>query len=305
MFQQTERETVPDTPSPSVNFVVHAECLVCHRSFCVTAAGFLHVHGPKGNRCPGSHQHVGLQTSSAPSPTGPGAMPSTASAGRMPTLLPGNTQFQLCYLNTSIIKTIPRASRLQVASKFVSLLQEVTRVNSLSSWKRLLSFAPRCLHKPPQGGRRRSLALTINWQVDKEEYPSNLPKMQRHGSCNTSDAWQACGLVSSSLEEGDFRGAVRLASTTSSIVEANAETLATLLEKHPPSAGNGSYPLPPFVSRFSQRQQVRSRSCNQLFSTWFLSRPWRLETSTCERYVSDYSYSIWFIPSPDCFGLFF
>ena len=50
--------------------------------------------------------------------------------------------------------------------------------------------------------------------------------------------------MSSRLEEGDFRGAVKLASASSTVAEASEETFIALQDKHPPASCN-SYPPPP------------------------------------------------------------
>lgn len=50
-------------------------------------------------------------------------------------------------------------------------------------------------------------------------------------------------MVSSRLEEGDFRGAVKIASSTSTITETSEETFTALQDKHPPAAYT-SYPTP-------------------------------------------------------------
>lgn len=51
--------------------------------------------------------------------------------------------------------------------------------------------------------------------------------------------------ISSKLEEDDFRGAVRLASSEDSIAEPNDETLAALRDKHPaPHPDTAIPPLP-------------------------------------------------------------
>ena len=51
--------------------------------------------------------------------------------------------------------------------------------------------------------------------------------------------------VSAKLEEGDFRGAVRLACSEDSIAEANESTIAALRSKHPAPHPDSSMPPPP------------------------------------------------------------
>ena len=47
----------------------------------------------------------------------------------------------------------------------------VVKTNSHEAWERLLSFAPTHLYAPSRGGKRRSLATTINKQLDNENGP--------------------------------------------------------------------------------------------------------------------------------------
>ena len=51
------------------------------------------------------------------------------------------------------------------------------------------------------------------------------------------------GRFSAKLEEGDFKGAVRLASSEDSIAVSSSETLAALREKHPLPHPNCAIPL--------------------------------------------------------------
>jgi hypothetical protein len=50
--------------------------------------------------------------------------------------------------------------------------------------------------------------------------------------------------VSSKLKEGDFRGAVRLASSDESFAPYDETTLKKLRDKHPPAHSESIYPLP-------------------------------------------------------------
>ena len=96
----------------------------------------------------------------------------------------------------------------------MSFLKDVVKTNSLEAWERLLSFAPTHLYAPSRGGKRRSLATTINKQLDNENGPPesliHAQERRRQRSHDSPDLWRARFLVSSRLEEGDFRGAVKL-----------------------------------------------------------------------------------------------
>ena len=89
-----------------------APCSVCHRVMPLTRAGLVRVHGPVGNRCPGSRFPPALSGLSPPS-----TAPVTAPAPSSPPALPSQNQepeasclFGLPHL-VKTVKRIPRASR--------------------------------------------------------------------------------------------------------------------------------------------------------------------------------------------------
>ena len=140
-----------------------------------------------------------------------------------------------------IVRCLPKGSRRLAASKLSSLLEAVMSENSLQSWERLLSFTPRCLFSPRRGGKCWSLVTQLNRQLDSDEGSPNslLEAPSRRQSPRPIDCLRAA--VSAHLEEGDFRGAIRLASSDSSIAAPTNDTFQTLQDKHPSSPVD--YPL--------------------------------------------------------------
>ena len=77
------------------------------------------------------------------------------------------------------------------------------------------------------------------------------------------------GRVSAKLEEGDFKGAVRLASSEDSIAVPNSETLAALQEKHPlphpdsvfPQVSSQDLPMPVQVAEDEVARAICSFPC--------------------------------------------
>ena len=131
--------------------------------------GAVHVYGntqqqsPVGQRCPGSGSPpLPQDTSSADAPRQTGTQ----------TALPTEDFSTLPYVR--LLKRLPRASRDQSARKLATILDEVTVVNSASSWMRLLKFPRRCLRVPTRGGRRWSLAKHVNQQLAEESDPPPL-----------------------------------------------------------------------------------------------------------------------------------
>ena len=221
-----------------------AECPVCHRFFVVSASGHLRAHGPRSNRCPGSHSVVGGASHSQPSVVSQSSSSPRGSArdgSPSPPSSPSPVPFLPLQPGVPIVRRLPKASRRQAASSFRSLLEEVVRDNSLPSWERLLSFAPRCLFSPSRGGKRWSLATQLNKQIASEAGPpvSLLRQFQRRCQrlppSSSSSVDRLRSVVSQRLEEGDFRGAIRIASSDSSIAVPSSVTLQALRDKHPPS----------------------------------------------------------------------
>ena len=96
-------------------------------------------------------------------------------------------------------------------------------------------FASRCLRVPKRGGHRRSLASHVNSMIKEEADPdpprsvpgkltSRVPKVPLES---------LAARVAAKLEEGDFRGAIRLASSEDTMADVNSSTLSALWEKHP------------------------------------------------------------------------
>ena len=123
-------------------------------------------------------------------------------------------------------------------TKLASILEAVTRANDHDSWDRLLRFCSWFLKVPSRGGHRRSLVAAIAKQLGEEaDGPSTPPvsscgRRARRPPQDPTEFWAS--RVSMKLEEGDFRGAVRLACSEDSIAASSDATFAALQFKHPP-----------------------------------------------------------------------
>ena len=209
-------------------------CPVCLRSIAVTNAGLIRQHGPVASRCPGSRRPPSLLASAPtavlqpPHQQPPAAESQVEHLSPVPVLPPRPSG--------KAIKHLPKVSREYAAGKFAAILGAVVDKNDHTSWVRLLRFSSRCLRHPERGGGRQSLASAVNRQLKEEVDPPptvSLSPATKRPLLGDPDA-QLAARVSAKLEEGDFKGAVRLASSEDTLAPLNVATLEALKGKHPP-----------------------------------------------------------------------
>ena len=209
-------------------------CPMCGRSMPVTKAGVFRIHGPLSNRCQGSGMLppdsgpgvLGVSSAQATTDQLPQLPQSAQPSSNCTTTLLGEFSKSL-YRNVRVLKRIPRASRQLAASKLASVLDSVTEHNDDASWDRLFKFSVRCFAVPKRGGKRRSLATLVNRQVQVEgDQPTECTTQP---SRRTSDPLRMLSKrVSAKLEEGDYRGAVRVASSEDTMAVLSPETILAL-----------------------------------------------------------------------------
>ena len=143
-----------------------------------------------------------------------------------------------------ILKRLPKASRGEAGQKFATILDAVAVKNDHASWVRLLYFSTRCLGHLDRGGCRRSLAIAVNKQLREEaDPPPGLGPSPRRDLFSPDDSLKyLAARVSAKLEEGDFKGAVRLASSDDTLAPMNDATFQALQEKHSPPHPDTSIP---------------------------------------------------------------
>ena len=157
-----------------------------------------------------------------------------------------------------LLRRIPHGARESLANKLATILDDIVAENSEASWNCLFLFPSRCLRSPARGGHRRSLASQVNEAIRREcdDYlPSpNINRLHPNPLKNLGSR------VAAKLEEGNFKGAVRIASSVESFAPNNAETLSALRSKHPAPHPNSLMP-PPFPPDQLQGLQV---SCEEV-----------------------------------------
>ena len=212
--------------------IVKAPCSVCGLNLQMRQDGNIRIHGPVTSRCPGSEQPP---IPSNPPPDPPSTTTAAIDLNTTP-LNPGRS-------NTRIISRIPRPARDAVARKLSEILNGVCSDNNEEAWNRLFLFSRRCLRAPCRGGNRRNLASFIQRVVNEETDIETGTHQQFKHSTVRDPLKNLAARVASKLEVGDFRGAVRIASSNDSFAPVNSQTLDLLKEKHPPR--NPSFESPP------------------------------------------------------------
>ena len=211
-------------------------CVICHRLIAVTTAGLIRQHGPVRARRPGSGQSPAnpssVPESSQASSRGNGSavsgssqtLPGPAANSLPPDVFPS---FLSTCSSVNILKRIPKASREQCGRKLAAILHAVVSKNDNSTWDRLFRFSARCLRAPRRAGNRRSLASAVNKQLSEEADAPTVPTetCSRKGMPPRQDPIRyLASRVSSKLEEGDFKGAVRLACSDDTLADMNEAT---------------------------------------------------------------------------------
>ena len=217
-------------------------CGFCRRSVLITKSGRFRVHGPVANRCSGSGSCPTVAAAPSPSPAlapTPGDhLSQVPIAFSQPPRVPSN-QF---------LKRLPRGSRQCAAWKLAPIFRSLSSdMNNIAAWSRMLNFPSRCFCKPKRGGHKRNLATQVNKLINAEESRSFSPPSSRPSFRRSShlpiDILAA--KVVSKIEEGDFRGAVRLACSNDSLASFSDETLEALKAKHPQASSIFSIPAIP------------------------------------------------------------
>ena len=219
----------------------------------MTSTGVIHQHGRP--RCPGTGcQPVDgsvVETGHTVRPTAANYDVDAADSHLTPTSHQDFTD-ALKSSRFRVLKRIPKASRLLAANTLSDVLSRVINTpDSLEAWYDLLLFGHACFGVPGQRGGKRhmsSLASKVNkaleaFQTNTRQTHSNTVSQVR----KKAGKYNLAARVSEKLEEGDVRGAIRLAASDDTLAPRNDETVAALRLKHPPRAASleGTPPPPP------------------------------------------------------------
>jgi Reverse transcriptase (RNA-dependent DNA polymerase) len=238
------------------------QCTFCLRTIALTSVGLLYKHGPSPG-CPGSNQqpvsgsvatvppsqpvshHVNSSTSAFASTVTP---TTTAHLNRQSLSSASDVLDVLRSRRCRTVKRIPKAARLHAAEKLSELIGDVCeQTDSVEKWTDLLLFGAVCMAVPGQrGGKRHQPSLGSKMIRTINEYPSEVPANPSSHSTNLHHRGQPSGSnlaarISSKLEDGDVRGAVRLAVSDETIAPCNVDTLGVLRLLHPPRLSSTSH----------------------------------------------------------------
>ena len=224
------------------------------RSLSTTSAGLMRVHGPFTARCPGSgkppRQPLARsplnETQSLPLPSPRGFSPLISSS---PSLA---TPALATIPNIRVLCHITRSARQLCSSKLAAILGDIVWCNSVASWNRLFLFAPRCLRQPRRGKHTESLSTIVKRQLQEEFSTTVTPQP---GTRRTKQArkcpdpiFQLAHKVTTKIEEGDFRGAIRLASSNDPLADFSDDSFDALQSKHPPPHPDSHISTPPVAN---------------------------------------------------------
>ena len=236
--QQTSLQTKQVTAAASVR--PSGQCPCCLRTLSLTTAGVLHKHGP---HCPGAGQPPCSTTVITQQQKQPGLL--SAEVSQIPTIHDETASLSTSVLSSraKLLKYIPKASRMLAADKLSNTLQSVIdKPDDIKTWKQLLRFGNCCLKVPgDRGGKRHrsSLASKVNHSLANFESNDGSQQITQPPSKifnRRSEDLKLAARVSAKIEEGDIRGAVRLAVSDDTLAPNNDATVAELQQLHPPRA---------------------------------------------------------------------
>ena len=229
-----------------------ALCSSCNRPFRINNNGSIRRHKSHGDICPGSGS-VASHFLRSDLPSGnpePESIRSEVTTTDAPSPCFTPELFQRLFASkVRVLKFVPRGARVQFANTLNETIRSVAaNQEDASAWLRLLYLPRFCLKKPERGGsgRRVTLATLVKRQcvAFHDVDVSSLGSVSRNSAAprkkkDDSEALRRESeklntLVSEKLDEGDVRGAVRIACSADVIAPFNSESFEQLKLKHPP-----------------------------------------------------------------------
>jgi len=234
-------------------------CSVCWSTFRIQrATGSIHKHGPRRNPCPGSDKPPStVQTSQLLAPS-----QNSATATSIANATASTTSSQTSQTATEVdgalshpkwktlISRIPRAARPACRELLTQILRRIVDApKDKSAWMELLHFGPIILAKPKRGGANRNLSNILNkrtaaWDREVKTADATQQTSNRTNRKMTVSSKLAAA-VTSKLEAGNFKAAIRIICSDDAPAPDTSETLKALEAKHPGPAADRRTPCAP------------------------------------------------------------
>ena len=178
-------------------------------------------------------------------------------------------------IRTRMLKSIPKASRIQAAEAYSTLLEDILADPSdVTMWTRLFVFPFQCLAVPKRGGKhqKQTLASKINRNIREflEGKEASAERDSPSGKERESKPQEERlrSLISEKINCGDVKGAMRLAMSSDTVAPYTEATITALRSKHPPRPPDAQAAPPPTPAasciQFSSQQisEALSSFCN-------------------------------------------
>ena len=132
---------------------------------------------------------------------------------------------------TPVVKRIPRACRHKAATTMTNIIRSVIDdPDREGHWRELLQFAGTCLRRPKRGGKKaKRLATVISDQITNFKNTCCNKEIVQN---RERKEYSIRELVAAKISDADIRGAIRIVSSNTTILENNPDTLQKLQDKH-------------------------------------------------------------------------
>lgn len=232
------------------------------RHITLTSAGCIRSHG-HGSQCAGSGclpsavVVAAANNMTLPSTSSSSAAASQSTQSSSPQLDSQSLLDKIVAARCRVLKYIPKASRVQAAVKLTTIIDRiVVDPDNITAWQQFLLFTYCCLGVGERGGKRHNstLATKVNKALSdymstgctpQQEQPPTGRRRKKSKDSGIGDS-NLAARVSAKIEEGDVRGAVRLAVSDDILAPCCDATADALRLLHPVRAApsNSSLSLP-------------------------------------------------------------
>lgn len=262
-----------------------AVCSVCMRQISLTSAGVIHSHGHGslcvGSGCPPAAVTTAVSTSESAFTTS--SMSLVTAVGQLQQASrPLDSQTLLddvVRARCRVLKYIPKASRIMAATKFTTVLDRIVAdPDNVSLWQQFLMFTHSCFTVGERGGKRHSTTLATKVNNALSAFPTTGYRLQPPVVCNKKKTRikplnvnidsNLAARVSAKIEEGDVRGAVRLAVSDDILAPCTNAAADALRLLHPrraaPVTGSPSPPEPNVINVNDSMRSVLTLSVEDI-----------------------------------------